>query len=197
MSINERRAFKYMPGRDRQLNPRRAFAASFSFAVAAGLAAAFTIGPFSHGTRASAITAAPRAALAAGCQAAGCDGQDPVQMGCDKDKTDVQEAATKNGNVVLYYSPTCHAAWAAETVTSPGDDVPSGDALQLWYEAPFGGVAQLQTEDVPNPLPSKSVLIWTVMANWDDSVKACEVFNPGNPGYDPDNDASGVCTEWY
>jgi hypothetical protein len=159
------------------------------------LVSAFTIGPGIGATRVSAITTGPRApAAAVQCQGAGCNGQDPVQMGCDKDKQAVQEFSASLDHVVLYYSPACHAAWAADTEQPT---VSFHDRwVQLWYEAPFGGVAQVSPALLPLS-PAAPTLVITTMANWDDSVKAC-VDGGDSATIDPDLPSpSGACTLWY
>jgi hypothetical protein len=166
----------------------------YSVIAATGLVVASTVG-FSGGhVGVTAASTVHRAATAVQCHAASCDGKDPVQMGCDKDKQDVQEASASLDTVVLYYSPACHAAWAADT-TLPTVRF-HNHWVQLWYEAPFGGVAQVHFTLLPIS-PDAPTLVLTTMANWDDSVKAC-VDDGADESVDPDVTTDvGFCTLWY
>lgn len=61
-------------------------------------------------------------AIAAGCDGAGCNGKDPIAMGCASDAYTPSGAYinTPEGHTELRYSPSCHANWARITNSSPG-----------------------------------------------------------------------------
>ena len=68
----------------------------------------------------------PHSAAAAGCYGTGCNGRDPIEMGCHYDAYTVSSTpiTTQNGTVVgrveLRWSPRCQANWArAESHVGP------------------------------------------------------------------------------
>lgn len=55
-------------------------------------------------------------AYATGCQYSGCNGKDPVTMGCDGDAYTIKSNVASGPSGVIYgdirFSPSCHASWA-------------------------------------------------------------------------------------
>ncbi|MEU3570327.1 DUF2690 domain-containing protein [Kitasatospora sp. NPDC036755] len=50
--------------------------------------------------------------VTAGCYRSSCNGQDPVDMGCNTDAYTVESAWSEYGTIELRYSPSCKANWA-------------------------------------------------------------------------------------
>jgi Protein of unknown function (DUF2690) len=128
----------------------------------------------------SAGAASARSAVV-GCHDTGCNGADPVAMGCADEDADppqvnfvVTGAADYTGTIEVVYSPTCHAAWALlkGTTTPQFWDT----RLQLWKIGPVGGPESLVTTAVI-PLctcdPPHGFTVFTTMIAWDGSLKAC------------------------
>ncbi|MFF1906449.1 DUF2690 domain-containing protein [Kitasatospora sp. NPDC058218] len=84
---------------------------------------------FGLAAAATALTglAAPTASAAttqvtAGCYGYSCNGQDPVDMGCNTDAYTVESVDSAKGKIELRYSSSCRANWARISGTSVGQN---------------------------------------------------------------------------
>jgi hypothetical protein len=91
-------------------------------------------------------------ALAAGCWADGCAGQDPEAQGCGGETLESATAPGGGGTVELRYSPAdCDAAWARGTqsfnIIVQGSTTPDGSNIVAEY-GQVGGDTDVQWTDM-------------------------------------------------
>ncbi|MEU3570326.1 DUF2690 domain-containing protein [Kitasatospora sp. NPDC036755] len=60
--------------------------------------------------------------VTAGCYGPSCNGQDPVDMGCNTDAYTVGWTDSAKGKIELRYSSSCRANWARISGTSVGQE---------------------------------------------------------------------------
>jgi hypothetical protein len=125
------------------------------------------------------VVAAPVPASAAPCGGS-CVGAYAAASDCTNDEQAVADETEPTGIVVykVFYSPSCHTAWA-EASTTDGSGAQGIGVLQLWVISPTGGV---ETHVDHQPFDDyTSPTVDTPMVSWDDSVKVCanEIAYPG------------------
>lgn len=140
------------------------------------------------------------AATAVTCNGNSCDGEDPVAAGCTSGAIAYAEASVTMGtglvnSVAVYYSPACGAGYAEFDEGNRQNDFNNPPIMSAFWVPQFGGPEQLLAEGSQN-----GDLVYSVMIQWDTSIKACYVntsaAGPLDSSPDPDHPGSGFCTRW-
>jgi Protein of unknown function (DUF2690) len=162
----------------------------------------------------------PHAAASAPlCSGASCLGLQPSTEGCLTGSVEIQDQSVPGlGDVYLYESAACGAAWAQLNVSSTASAIAVGATQQISeivYESPTGGLEQALGVYWDR---SSSDVAYSPMAPVSDSIKACggnpdsnEVFDIdpqgnqnlylpgvyGGNGSQTSEIAFGACTLWH